>query len=136
MYLQQVDAFTKIQWSDRVTYGDVHMQGEVEQCTYNFEASNPEMLFTLFGLYEQEAEQTAQRGLVLPTLDYVLKCSHTFNLLDARGVISVTERTRYVGRIRNLARRVATLYLHQREALEFPLQRLQQTGELSVQAVS
>ncbi|HEY9601170.1 MAG TPA: glycine--tRNA ligase subunit alpha, partial [Allocoleopsis sp.] len=121
MYLQEVDAFTKIQWNDRLTYGDVHLQGEIEQCTYNFEASNPDLLFTLFNLYEQEAEQLSQRELVLPALDYVLKCSHTFNLLDARGVISVTERTRYIGRIRNLAKRVAQLYLQQREALGFPL---------------
>jgi glycyl-tRNA synthetase alpha chain len=121
MYLQQVDAFTKIRWTDNVTYGDVHLQGEVEQCIYNFEASNPDLLFTLFGLYEQEAEQLTGRGLVLPSLDYVLKCSHTFNLLDARGVISVTERTRYIGRIRKLARRVAELYLQQREGLGFPL---------------
>lgn len=121
MYLQNVDAFTKIQWNDRVTYGDVHLQGEVEQCTYNFQASNPDLLFTLFSLYEQEAEQLIERGLVVPTLDYVLKCSHSFNLLDARGVIAVTERTRYIGKIRNLARRVAHLYLQQREALEFPL---------------
>jgi glycyl-tRNA synthetase alpha chain len=124
MYLQNVDAFTKICWNDRISYGDVHLQGEVEQCTYNFEASNPELLFTLFSLYEQEAEQLSKQGLVLPTLDYVLKCSHTFNLLDARGVISVTERTRYIGRIRNLARQVAHLYLQQRETLGFPLKEL------------
>lgn len=123
MYLQNVDAFTKIQWNETVTYGDVHLQGEIEQCVYNFEASNPELLFTLFGLYEQEATQLVQKGLVLPTLDYVLKCSHSFNLLEARGVISVTERTRYIGRIRNLARRVAQLYWQQREALGFPLGR-------------
>jgi glycyl-tRNA synthetase alpha chain len=96
MYLQEVDAFPKIRWTDELSYGDVHLQGEIEQCTYNFEASNPELLFTLFGLYEQEAEQLTQKGLVLPSLDYVLKCSHTFNLLDARGLISVTERTRYI----------------------------------------
>lgn len=124
MYLQNVDAFTKICWNDRISYGDVHLQGEVEQCTYNFEASNPDLLFTLFALYEQEAEQLSKQGLVLPTLDYVLKCSHTFNLLDARGVISVTERTRYIGRIRNLARQVAHLYLQQRETLGFPLKEL------------
>lgn len=124
MYLQDVDAFTKIRWNDRISYADVHLQGEVEQCTYNFEASNPELLFTLFALYEQEAEQLSKQGLVLPTLDYVLKCSHTFNLLDARGVISVTERTRYIGRIRNLARQVAHLYLQQRETLGFPLKNL------------
>lgn len=123
MYLQQVEAITKIRWTDDITYGDVHLQGEIEQCTYNFEASNPDMLQTLFSLYEQEAEQLTQRGLVLPSLDYVLKCSHTFNLLDARGVISVTERTRYIGRIRHLARKVAQLYLQQREALGFPLMR-------------
>lgn len=121
MYLQEVDAFTKIRWNDRVSYGDVHLQGEIEQCTYNFEASNSDLLFTLFGLYEQEAEQLTELGLVLPSLDYVLKCSHSFNLLDARGVISVTERTRYIARIRNLARRVAHLYLEQREQLGFPL---------------
>jgi len=124
MYLQDVDAIAKIQWNDQVDYGDIYLQGEFEQCTYNFEASNPELLFTLFGLYEQEAEQLSQQGLVIPTMDYVLKCSHTFNLLDARGVISVTERTRYIGRIRNLARRVAQLYLQQRETLGFPLQRI------------
>ena len=121
MYLQEVDAITKIAWTDNLTYGDIYLQGEIEQCTYNFEASNPEFLFTLFGLYEQEAKQLIKRELVLPSLDYVLKCSHSFNLLDARGVISVTERTRYIGRIRNLARQVGQLYLAQRENLNFPL---------------
>jgi len=129
MYLQGVDAIAKIQWSDYVAYGDVHLQGEIEQSVYNFEAANPELLFSLFNLYEQEAKQLTQRGLVLPSLDYVLKCSHTFNLLDARGVISVTERTRYIGRIRNLARQVAQLYLQQREALGFPLMKSQHTGQ-------
>jgi glycyl-tRNA synthetase alpha chain len=131
MYLQEVDAFTKIQWNDRVTYGDVHLQGEIEHSTYNFEASNPEMLFELFGLYEREAGQLVERSLVLPALDYVLKCSHAFNLLDARGVISVTERTRYIGRIRNLARQVAHLYLKQREELGFPLIKGEQARELN-----
>lgn len=121
MYLQEVNAFTEIQWNEAVTYGDVHLQGEIEHSTYNFEASNPELLFTLFGLYEQEAGQLIEKGLVLPALDYVLKCSHSFNLLDARGVISVTERTRYIGRIRGLARQVAHVYLKQREEMDFPL---------------
>ncbi|GAB1539675.1 hypothetical protein NUACC21_23420 [Scytonema sp. NUACC21] len=121
MYLQGVEAMVKIRWTDNITYGDVHLQGEIEQCVYNFEASNPEMLLTLFNMYEQEAQQLTERGLVLPSLDYVLKCSHTFNLLDARGVISVTERTRYIGRIRHLARKVAQLYVEQREKLGFPL---------------
>jgi glycyl-tRNA synthetase alpha chain len=121
MYLQQVESIPEIQWTDSITYGDVHLQGEIEHCTYNFEASNPEMLLTLFNLYEQEATQLTERDLVLPSLDYVIKCSHTFNLLDARGVISVTERTRYIARIRHLARKVANLYVEQREKLGFPL---------------
>ncbi len=104
-----------------MTYGDVHLQGEIECSKYNFEASNPELLFTLFQLYEQEAKELMDKELVLPAFDHVLKCSHTFNLLDARGVISVTERTRYIGRIRNMARQVAQLYLKQREELGFPL---------------
>jgi glycyl-tRNA synthetase alpha chain len=122
MYLQNVDAFNKIQWNDRLSYGDIFLQSEIEQCAYNFEASDPDLLFSLFNLYEKEATQLIDRGLVMPSLDYVLKCSHSFNLLDARGVIAVTERTRYIGRIRNLARKVAHLYLEQRESLGFPLQ--------------
>ncbi|WP_204138853.1 glycine--tRNA ligase subunit alpha [Halomicronema sp. CCY15110] len=121
MYLQEVDAIAKIQWNDTLTYGDVHMQGEIEHSKYNFDESNPELLFTLFNLYQQEAEQLMEKGLVLPSYDYVLKCSHTFNLLDARGVISVTERTRYIRQVRGLARKVAQLYYDQREALGFPL---------------
>lgn len=126
MYLQNVDAINKIQWNDSVKYGEIFLQSEIEHCTYNFEASNPELLLNLFSLYEQEAKQLIERGLVLPSLDYVLKCSHSFNLLDARGVIAVAERTRYIGRIRNLARQVAQLYLQQREMLEFPLQKVTQ----------
>ena len=121
MYLQEVDAFTKLKWNDQLTYGEVFLQSEIEHSTYNFEASNPELLFKLFNLFQEEAEQLMDKGLVLPSYDYVLKCSHSFNLLDARGVISVTERTRYIRQIRNLARRVAQLYLEQREALGFPL---------------
>ena len=107
MYLQGVDAIADIQWNDSLTYGDVHLQGEIEQCAYNFEASNPEMLFSLFELYEKEAISLVEKELVLPALDYVLKCSHMFNMLDARGSISVMERTRYIGRIRGLAKKVA-----------------------------
>ena len=121
MYLQDVDSISKIMWNDSLTYADIYLQSEIEQSTYNFEASNPELLFTLFKLYQQEAEQLIARELVMPSLDYVLKCSHTFNLLDARGVISVTERTRYIGKVRGLARQVAHLYLAQREKLGFPL---------------
>ena len=121
MYLQEVDAIAKIQWNDTLTYGDIYMQGEIENSTYNFEASSSEMLFKLFKLYQQEAEQLMEKELVLPSYDYVLKCSHAFNLLDARGVISVTERTRYIRQVRDLARKVAQLYLEQRERLGFPL---------------
>lgn len=128
MYLQEVDAIAKIQWNETLSYGDVHMQGEIEHSTYNFEASNSELLFTLFNLYQQEAEQLMDKGLVLPAYDYVLKCSHTFNLLDARGVISVTERTRYIRQVRSLARRVAQLYLEQREQLGFPLCKAQESA--------
>ncbi|MGK7905879.1 MAG: glycine--tRNA ligase subunit alpha [Synechococcus sp.] len=121
MYLQNVDAIVKIQWNDSYTYGDVHLQGEIEHCHYNFEASSPEILFELFGLYEKEALKLLEQGLVLPSHEYVLKCSHTFNLLDARGAISVTERNRYIDRVRSMARRVARAYLAQREELGFPL---------------
>lgn len=121
MYLQGVDSIFDIQWNDAITYGDIHLQGEVEESTYNFEASDADLLFKLFGLYEQEAVRLMEKELVLPAFSYVLKCSHTFNLLDARGVISVTERNRYIGQVRNLSRQVATLYYNQRQALGFPL---------------
>ena len=120
MYLQEVDSIFNIRWNDELTYGDVHLQGEIENSAYNFEASDPETLFTLFGVYEREAGRLMSQGLVLPAYDQVLKCSHTFNLLDARGVISVAERTRYIGRVRSLARQVAQLYLEQRQNLGFP----------------
>lgn len=119
--LQGVNSFDKLQWNDTFTYADIFLQNEIEQSTYNFEAANPELLFTLFDLYQQEAKQLLERQLVMPSLDYVLKCSHTFNLLDARGVISVTERTRYIGTVRSLARQVAQAYVTQRENLGFPL---------------
>jgi glycyl-tRNA synthetase alpha chain len=121
MYLQNVNSIFDIQWNNTLTYGDVHLQSEIENSTFNFESSNPDTLFALFQLYEQEAERLMTRSLVLPAFDQILKCSHTFNLLDARGVISVTERTRYIARIRNLARQVAQLYLQQRESMGFPL---------------
>lgn len=121
MYLQNVDSIFDIRWNDSLTYGDIFLQGEIENSNYNFEASDAEVLFGLFATYEQEAKRLMERGLVLPSYDHVLKCSHTFNLLDARGVISVTERTQYIRRIRGLARQVAQLYLDQREQLGFPL---------------
>jgi glycyl-tRNA synthetase alpha chain len=128
MYLQNVDSIFEIQWNDALTYGDIYLQGEIENSTFNFEASEPETLFTLFRIFEQESGRLMKRELVLPAFDYVLKCSHTFNLLDARGVISVTERTQYIARIRNLARQVAQLYVKQREKLGFPLLKRQEVS--------
>jgi glycyl-tRNA synthetase alpha chain len=121
MYLQEVDSIAKIKWDDRLTYADIFLQSEIEQCTYNFEASTPELLFKLFELYQTEAEQLMARKLVMPSLDFVLKCSHTFNLLDARGAISVTERTRYIGKVRSMARQVAQLHVDRRAELGHPL---------------
>ncbi|NTU59698.1 MAG: glycine--tRNA ligase subunit alpha [Deltaproteobacteria bacterium] len=121
MYLQGVDNVYDLVWTDGVTYGDVHHRGEVEGSVYNFEESDTAMLFDLFNKFEAESQRLAEKGLVLPSYDYTLKCSHTFNLLDARGAISVTERTRFIGRVRDLARRVAAAYVAQREALGHPL---------------
>lgn len=121
MYLQDVDAINKISWNSSVSYGDLFLSSEIEQCTYNFETSNPDLLFKLFSCYEQEAQQLIEKNLVMPSLDYILKCSHAFNLLEARGVIAVTQRTRYIARIRGLAKKVAHQYLEQRKNLDFPL---------------
>jgi glycyl-tRNA synthetase alpha chain len=111
MYLQGVESVFDIQWSEGVKYGDIHHRSEVEFSHHNFQEADTSMLFTLFGMYEKEALQLVDKGLVLPAYDYCLKCSHTFNLLDARGAISVTERTRFIGRVRNLSRRCAVRYL-------------------------
>ena len=121
MYLQGVDNVYDLKWNKEVTYGDVHHQQEVEQSTYNFEKADVDTLLTLFNKYEAESLRIIEDALVLPAYEYCLKCSHTFNLLDARGAISVTERTGYIGRIRNLARRCAEEYVKQREAFGFPL---------------
>ncbi len=121
MYLQGVDNVYDLQWNDRITYGDVHHQQEVEQSTYNFEVADVDALLGFFNQYEAEAKKIIARDLVLPAYEYCLKCSHMFNLLDARGAISVTERTGYIARIRNIVRLCAEAYLKQRQALGFPL---------------
>ena len=126
MYLQGVDNVYDLKWNDVITYGDVHHQQEVEQSTYNFEKADISSLFDLFAKFEAESLRIIRESLVLPAYEYCLKCSHTFNLLDARGAISVTERTGYIARIRNLARACAEGYLKQREAMGFPL--LKRTG--------
>jgi len=120
-YIQDKENVYDLEWVDGVTYGDVFLQNEYEQSKYTFEVSDPDLLFTLFSMYEAEANRALEAGLVLPAYDYVLKCSHTFNLLDARGAISVTERTGYIARVRSLARRSAQSYLEARERLGFPL---------------
>ncbi|MGV1100474.1 glycine--tRNA ligase subunit alpha [Thiovibrio sp. JS02] len=121
MYLQGVDSVYDIAWNSEVTYGDIFHQAEVEFSTFNFEHANVEALLGFFDTFEQEAHRLLDLGLILPAYDYCLKCSHSFNLLDARKAISVAERTRYIGRIRNIARKVAEKYVAQREAMGYPL---------------
>jgi len=121
MYLQGVDNVYDLKWNDHISYGDVYHQQEVEQSTYNFEVADTKMLFDFFNKYESEALNIIEKGLVIPAYEYCLKCSHTFNLLDARGAISVTERTGYIARVRNIARTCAKQYLVQRQELGHPL---------------
>ena len=121
MYLQGVESVYDLKWNDDVTYGHIYHQNEVEQSTYNFECSNAEMLLRFFNDCEGESKALIERGLPLPAYDYCLKCSHTFNLLDARGAISITERNGYIGRVRALASGVAKLYEAQRAELGYPM---------------
>ncbi|SHF06802.1 glycyl-tRNA synthetase alpha chain [Lampropedia hyalina DSM 16112] len=121
MYLQGVENVYDLTYSEGVSYGDVFHQNEVEQSTYNFEYSDAEFLFLAFNAYEKEAQLLMDKALALPAYEQVLKAAHTFNLLDARGAISVTERAAYIGRIRNLARSVARSYYDSRERLGFPM---------------
>ena len=121
MYLQGVDNVYNLQWTEGLTYGDVYKQNEVEQSTYNFEHSDTDFLFTAFTAHEKQAKHLVEQQLALPAYEQVLKAGHSFNLLDARGAISVTERAAYIGRIRDLARLVARSYYDSRERLGFPL---------------
>lgn len=121
MYIQEKENVYDIDWNGTYTYGDVFHQNEFEQSTYNFELADAALLFDLFDKYEKEAVRVIELGYVHPAYDYVLKCSHTFNLLDSRGAISVSERTAFISRVRNLARLCAQCYLKQREELGYPL---------------
>jgi glycyl-tRNA synthetase alpha chain len=121
MYIQGVESVYDLEWTKGVKYGDVHHRGEVEHSIYNFEQADVDMLFKLFDIYEAECIRIIGHKLVLPAYDYCLKCSHTFNLLNARGAISVAERSSLIGRVRNLARLCAEGYLNQREEMGFPL---------------
>ena len=121
MYLQGKESVFELVWTPGVTYRDVYHQNEVEQSTYNFEQSNAPKLTELFGFFESEAKRLLEAKLPLPGYEMILKAAHTFNLLDARGAISVTERAAYIGRIRTLSRQVAQAYVESREALGFPM---------------
>ncbi|KAB2889518.1 MAG: glycine--tRNA ligase subunit alpha [Desulfobulbaceae bacterium] len=121
MYLQGVESVYDIAWNDSITYGEIFHQAEIEFSTFNFEEANVERLTSFFDIYEDEATKLIEKKLILPAYDYCLKCSHTFNLLDARNAISVSERTRYIGRIRNIARKVAECYVAQRQEMGHPL---------------
>ncbi len=121
MYLQGVENVFDLTWTPGVSYGDVYHQNEVEQSKYNFEHSNVQWLLQQFNQHEIEAKRLMEAGLALPGFEQVMKCSHTFNMLDARGAISVTERAAYIGRVRQLSRLVAQAYYDSREALGFPM---------------
>ncbi|QKY69484.1 glycine--tRNA ligase subunit alpha [Lentibacillus sp. CBA3610] len=120
-FIQDKENVFDLEWTDGVSLNDIFFQPEYEHSKYTFEESDTDMLFRLFTMYENEARNTMEKGLVFPAYDYVLKCSHTFNLLDAKGVISVTERTGYIARIRNLARSISKAYVAERERLGFPM---------------
>lgn len=121
MYLQDVDNVFNLQWSKDIKYGEIYHMAEVECSRYNFDLSDPEVLMRQFETFETESIRLNRQGLVLPSYEFCLKCSHAFNLLDARGALSVTERTGYITRVRNLSKLCAEAYLKQREEMGFPL---------------
>ena len=121
MYLQGKDSIYELKYTDAISYGDIYLQNEKEQSAYNFEHSDTDFLFSAFGAHEKQAQYLIEQQLALPAYEQVLKAAHSFNLLDARGAISVTERAAYIGRIRKLARSVAQSYFDSRERLGFPL---------------
>ena len=121
MYIQEVDSVYDLMWNDELTYGDVFRQAEYENSVYAFEECDADMLFNLFDTYEKEATRLIERGLVIPAYDYVLKCSHTFNTLDARGAVGVSQRASFIGRVRTMARNVSSAYVKQREEIGYPL---------------
>ena len=130
MYIQGVDNVFDLKWNETTTYRDVFLQNEKEQSAYNFEHSNVEFLQTAFSSHEEQAKYLVEQKLALPAYEQVLKAAHTFNLLDARGVISVTQRASYIGKIRNISRLVAESYLSSRAALKFPLANKEHASEV------
>ncbi len=121
MYLQEVDNIFDLKWAKGISYGDIHHETEVQFSKYNFDEADIDMLFNLFEMYGKECKKLIARELILPAYDFCLKCSHTFNVLDARGALSVTERTTYIAKVRNLAKLCAEGYLKLRESMGFPL---------------
>ncbi len=121
LFLQKVESVMDIEWAEGVSWAEVNRHAEKDFSAFHFEAANTQLYFDLFGSFEKESARMLEEGLVLPAYDYVIKLSHIFNILDARGAISVTERTGYIGRIRSLARKVAMKHLERREAMGFPL---------------
>ena len=121
LFLQGKDSIWDLKWNNCLTYKDIWLQFEKNQCSFNFSDSNPSNLIKLFNIYQSEAKSLIKKNLTYPALDFVLKCSHCFNLLDARGVISVTDRANYIEKIRNLAKEVALSWIKERESLGFPL---------------
>ena len=121
MYLQNIDNVYDLQWNETLKYGDVHLETEKQFSRFNFEVANKERFLVWFEMYEAEATELLEQNLVLPAYDFTLKCSHAFNQLDARGAISVTERTGYIGRVRKLARLCAQEYVSQRRGMDYPL---------------
>ena len=121
MFLQNKESIWDLNWNKDLKYSDIWLQFEKSQCYYNFSESSADNLRKLFEIYQAEANNLIEKKLTYPALDFVLKCSHTFNLLDARGVISVTDRAQYIEKIRKLAREVASSWVDERESLNFPL---------------
>ena len=120
-FLQDKESIWDLNWNKDLKYSDIWLQFEKSQCSYNFTESSPDNLRKLFEIYQAEAISLIGKKLTYPALDFVLKCSHTFNLLDARGVISVTDRAQYIEKIRKLAREVASTWVEERESLNYPL---------------
>ena len=129
MYIQDVDSVYDLQWNDNIKYGDVFKRQEYENTRYAFDDCNADMLFKVFDMFEEEAVRLADIGLVIPCYDYVLKCSHIFNTLEARGAIGVSQRAAFIGKIRSLAKIVAESYVKQREELGYPLMKAGEDNE-------
>lgn len=121
LFLQKKDNVFDIDYTDKIKYGDIFKKAEYEHSVYSFEKSDTQMLFNLFDTFEKEATRLAEEGLVMPAYDYVLKTSHTFNLLDAKGSIGVSQRASYIARVRNIAKIIASAYVSQREQMGYPL---------------